>query len=124
MKRGIVFITLLLVVFSMASFGKKLATLPGLFRPYPIAVDDQQLYVCDGVEVRIYSLEDYSLKAKFGKPGEGPQEFMHNPSAPASIMVSAFPEYLLVVMFKIVNTDKLLLQQAQDVLQRLMRSDI
>jgi len=80
----------------MVSHGKKLATLPGLFKPNPIAVDDQQLYICDGVTVHIYSLEDFTRKATFGKPGEGPQEFLHNPSAPASIMIAAFPEYLLV----------------------------
>lgn len=80
----------------MVSHGKKLATLPGLFKPNPIAVDDQQLYICDGVTVHIYSLKDFSLKAKFGKPGEGPQEFLHNPSAPQSIAVYPFPEYLIV----------------------------
>lgn len=34
-----------------------------------------QFYVCDGAVVHIYSLEDFSLKGKFGKAGEGPQEF-------------------------------------------------
>lgn len=96
MKRGIIFITLLLMVFSMVSYGKKLATLPGLFRPYFIVMDDQQLYVCHGVELRIYSLKDFSLKAKFGKPGEGPQEF--KPPAAGAFALTVYPhtDYLLV----------------------------
>ncbi len=95
MKRGIVFVTLLLMVFSMVSYGKKLATLPGLFKPNPMAVDDDRLYICDGIEVRIYSLKDFSLKTKFGKAGDGPQEFRPIPGAP-SLMVYPHTDYLLI----------------------------
>lgn len=76
MKRRFVFI-LLLMLFSVFCFGEKLAGLPELFRPRYLAIDPYapQFYVCEGALVYIYSLEDFSLKGKFGKAGEGPQEF-------------------------------------------------
>ncbi len=77
MKRGFIFI-LLLMVFSVFSFGEKLAVLPELLRPRYLAIDSYapQFYVGDRAVVYIYSLEDFSLKGKFGKAGEGPQEFL------------------------------------------------
>jgi hypothetical protein len=96
MKRGFVFLTLILVVVSTLSFGKKLATLPGLLRPYFIVMDDQQLYVCHGVEVRIYSRKDFSLKGAFGKPGGGPQEFMAVPTGIPALNISLEKDYLLI----------------------------
>lgn len=96
MKRGIVFVTLLLMVFSMMSYGKKLATLPGLLRPYFMVMDDQQLYVCHGIEARIYSLKDFSLKAKFGKPGEGPQEFKPLSGGAQHLEVYPHTDFLIV----------------------------
>lgn len=96
MKRGIIFLTLILTVLSTVSFGKKLTTLPGLLRPYFIVADDQQLYVAHGTEVRIYSLKDFSLKGTFGKPGAGPQEFQPGPGGLQGLFLSPEKDYLLV----------------------------
>lgn len=95
MKRGIIFVTLLLMVFSMVSYGKKLATLPGLFKPYFIIMDNEQLYVCDGAVVSIYSLKDFSLAAKFGKEGEGPEEFKLSASK-NGLFIHPHTDYLLI----------------------------
>ncbi|MCK5055396.1 MAG: hypothetical protein KAT34_01970 [Candidatus Aminicenantes bacterium] len=95
MKRGIIFITLQLMVFSMVSYGKKLATLPGLFKPYFIIMDNEQLYVCDGALVSIYSLKDFSLISRFGKEGEGPEEFKLSPSKDG-LFVHPQTDYLLI----------------------------
>jgi hypothetical protein len=75
MRRRFVFI--LLIMFSVVSFAfaARVASLPDLLTPLYLAVDDQQFYVVDRAVVYIYSLEEFSLKAKFGKAGEGPQEF-------------------------------------------------
>jgi hypothetical protein len=40
--------------------------------------DQDQFYVVDGTSVLIYSLKDFKLIKKFGKTGEGPQEFANN----------------------------------------------
>ena len=41
-----------------------------------ISMDDQQLYLVQGTTVFIYSMKDFKLIKKFGKDGEGPQEFL------------------------------------------------
>ena len=49
--------------------------LPDLFRPELIRVDQNQIYITEGPQVYIYSLDSFKLKGKFGAKGEGPQEF-------------------------------------------------
>ncbi|HLP44553.1 MAG TPA: hypothetical protein VK469_01325 [Candidatus Kapabacteria bacterium] len=75
-KRKLALFTFL-ILFSMACFGEKLATLKELLKPVYLAMDPyiSQFYVTEGASIYIYSLADYNLKAKFGKDGEGPQEF-------------------------------------------------
>lgn len=95
MKRGIIFMTLLIIMFSVVSFGKKLATLPGHARPYGLVMDNTQFYVCDRAEVSIYSRKDFKLKTKFGKEGEGPQEFKL-PANKEGVFVFPQSDYLLI----------------------------
>jgi hypothetical protein len=95
MKRGIIFITSLFIMLSVVSFGKKLATLPGHARPYALVMDDTQFYVCDKAEVSIYSRKDFKLKTKFGKEGEGPQEFKL-PANKEGVFVFPQSDYLLI----------------------------
>jgi hypothetical protein len=38
-------------------------------------VDRHQVFITEDINVYIYSAKDYSLQKKFGKEGEGPQEF-------------------------------------------------
>lgn len=65
----------LLLVFVGNIKAEKIAVLPELMNPTYLALDDQQLYVSDKETIYIYSLKDFKLKNKFGKAGDGPQEF-------------------------------------------------
>ncbi len=58
-----------------AGAAKKAAVLKEIYKPMQIDVDSNHLYVSQLSTVYIYSLEDFQLKNKIGKEGEGPQEF-------------------------------------------------
>lgn len=83
------FILLVLLMVSLAVFAKKLATLPEILRPFHLSVDDQNFYITEYTTIYIFSLKDFTLKKKFGKIGEGPQEFKR-PQAGTGILT--FPQ--------------------------------
>lgn len=56
-------------------FGERLAILTEVNKPNFMLVDDNQIYIGEKFSIYIYSLETYKLKRKFGKQGEGPEEF-------------------------------------------------
>ena len=66
----------------LASFvlAEKVIPLPEVLNPnpafYPLSVNDNNIYITDGLSILIYSQKDFKLKKRFGKQGEGPQEFM------------------------------------------------
>ncbi|MFC2146666.1 hypothetical protein ACFLRT_04815 [Acidobacteriota bacterium] len=53
----------------------KVIPLANLSRPTAVEVSKDNAYIVDGIHVYIYSLTDFKLKKKFGRIGEGPQEF-------------------------------------------------
>jgi hypothetical protein len=57
---------------------KKLAVLPELMKPGVMFIQENELFVLDGVTVYVYSLQDYRLMVKFGKRGHGPGELVPN----------------------------------------------
>lgn len=73
--KKIIFILLVLPVLGGTVFAEKLATLNGIMKPESISIDDRQIYIMENRTIFIYTLQDFKLKKKFGKPGEGPQEF-------------------------------------------------
>ena len=87
MKKFMVIILLILAVLFLAVSGsmplgavpdtiaRKAAVLKEIYKPMQIDVDSNHLYVSQLSTVYIYSLEDFQLKNKFGREGEGPQEF-------------------------------------------------
>lgn len=82
-KTFILSLLLLMVVGPM--WAEKKATLPELMRPDAVIVDNNQLYIVDGIHIYIYSSTDFKLREKAGKEGTGPQEFqkirlLHLPS--------------------------------------------
>ncbi|UCH97426.1 MAG: hypothetical protein JSV88_11390, partial [Candidatus Aminicenantes bacterium] len=85
MKRLLILLVLLML--SPVTFAEKLATLPDIFRPCFLSVDDQQFYVAEGTTVYIFSLQDFALKKKFGKPGQGPQEFAPTPAGTSGLRI-------------------------------------
>jgi len=66
---------LLVILLSFSVFAKKVATFPGVRNPEQLYLDDNRIYFVDDASIYIYSLKDYSIIKKFGKRGEGPQEF-------------------------------------------------
>ncbi len=97
MRKVLIFVLITGLIPSMG-FGKKLATLPELLKPTSLAVDDNQFYIVEGAEVSIYSLEDFKLKSKFGKAGEGPQEFIISPIG-NSLIIFPHQDSLLINSF-------------------------
>jgi hypothetical protein len=88
MLKHIIILILILIVFCFSGFAEKVAVLPELMKPKVMAVDDTQLYVTEEASVYIYSLKVFELVKKFGKAGEGPQEFQVLPQVPLIIDVS------------------------------------
>ncbi|MCP4149927.1 MAG: hypothetical protein GY757_19430 [bacterium] len=80
MKKSI-WILLVMIVLTLFVFGKKVATLDQLVNPAEMASDGERLYITDGATIYIYSTKDYKMIKKFGKEGEGPQEFFLNRAA-------------------------------------------
>jgi len=73
--KKLIFILLVLPILVGTVFAETLATLTGIMKPESISIDDRQIYVMENKKFFIYSLQDFKLKKKFGKEGEGPQEF-------------------------------------------------
>jgi hypothetical protein len=92
MKRIILLIILLLLASLMLT--AKVVVFPDLMKPYQIQVDDHGIYITEGTTIYIYRLKDFSLHKKFGKEGEGPQEFMLPP--PGSVVFTVQNNSLLV----------------------------
>ncbi len=63
--------------------GEKLAALDQLLKPNGLTVGSKYIYILEEPTIYIYSAQDFRLIKKFGKRGEGPQEFM---TAPFGIM--------------------------------------
>jgi hypothetical protein len=95
MKRFIAIIIFLLVINLV--YAKKVGTLTEVINPYAIEVDGGKLFIVEGPVIYIYSLNDLKLEKKFGRRGEGPEEFMITPQINmGNVMLDIYPEYLLV----------------------------
>lgn len=77
MKRICVILTFVIIM--SLTLSAKLVDMPELVKPDGIVSDDKEIVITDGVSILIYSMKDVKLKKKFGKKGEGPQEFMAAP---------------------------------------------
>jgi hypothetical protein len=73
------FILFLLLGFTYA---REVTVLKELSRPDTISMGNERIYITEGTSVFIYSLENHRLIKKFGKKGEGPQEFNVTPMGP------------------------------------------
>ena len=67
----------LLLVFTNYVFAAKTTVVPlsTVLQPHAMSVDKNHLYICENAHVSIYSLKDFQLIKRFGKKGEGPEEF-------------------------------------------------
>jgi hypothetical protein len=76
MKRAILIFTALLWILPVLMPGKKIASFPELLKPQGMVIENDNIYITEETTIYIYSARDFSLIKKFGKPGEGPQEFL------------------------------------------------
>lgn len=86
MRRNI-FISIVIIAFSFNLTGK-VVRLPDLNNPESIVIDDDKAYVVEKTSVYIYSLKDFTLIKKFGKPGAGPGEFKAFPGLELELYVT------------------------------------
>ncbi len=75
MRKVMLMLVLMSMLFTKPVLAVKIVPLPQLLKPNTLVVDDNQIYIADGTSIYIYSLKDFGLKKKFGRDGEGPQEF-------------------------------------------------
>jgi hypothetical protein len=87
MKKTILIAAVLLFTAS-SILGTKIVPLD-LYKPFRIRTDGEKIFIGQGAEIFIYSARDYKLLGKFGKPGEGPQEFKLRPEFSPDIDVHA-----------------------------------
>lgn len=71
--KTLMFISLLILASFV--FAEKIVPLPDLTKAEGIQADGGQIIVTSFPQVFIYNLKDFKLLTKFGKAGEGPQEF-------------------------------------------------
>ncbi|MCP4215475.1 MAG: hypothetical protein GY765_12545, partial [bacterium] len=78
MKKFILFLSMLYVsAFFLTANG---VVFSDLLKPTSLVVADEQIYITDGPSIYIHSAKDFKLINKFGKVGEGPQEFKVHPA--------------------------------------------
>jgi hypothetical protein len=94
-----IFITLSML-FTGFVLAVEVAPLPDLINPDGIQADRHQLYITEQHSIYIYSLKDSRLIKKFGKSGEGPQEFKVSRFSAGRIYIHLEPEVLLVNSLK------------------------
>ncbi len=95
-KSFLLILLLLLLLFAGCVHAQKIVPLPGLGKPDSITIDDQRLYITDQGTIALYSLEDFKLKKKFGRRGEGPGEFKILPFDRICLRISLSQDTILV----------------------------
>jgi hypothetical protein len=78
MKNFLILIFLITLMVPVC-FAKEV-TIPDIYKPESITVNENYIYITQDIEVFIYSKKDMKLIKKFGQAGEGPQEFKKIPS--------------------------------------------
>lgn len=79
MLRRIGLIFILVLTFRLMGAETTVTPLPDINKPDSVYLDKKQMYVTEDTSIYIYSLNNLKLIKKFGKRGEGPQEFMLDP---------------------------------------------
>lgn len=87
MRKYMLILLLIVLVLADFVFAEKIVGIEKILKPNIMVVDDTQLYLTEGASIYIYSLKDFKLKKKFGKAGQGPQEFLVLPESPLIIHV-------------------------------------
>lgn len=100
MKKLLLFVMILIIHVwastGLAAAGKKTIPMPDLVNPEVLMMDENQMYVVEGTTIYIYDAENFSLKKKFGKRGEGPQEFFVNPQSGSPMGLDVQSDRLII----------------------------
>lgn len=72
-KLNLFFVVLLLLVQWLPA--GKIVPLPDIYNPRYIFASQDYFYIVEGITIHVYSSKDFKHLKKFGKEGEGPQEF-------------------------------------------------
>ena len=91
------FLLVLLIMIVNFTYGEKLGTLTDVINPYMLKVDNGNLYVIEGPVIYIYDLKNFKLKNKFGKKGDGPEEFRVVPTTNGgNVNIGIYSKFVLV----------------------------
>ena len=74
MKNLIILISVILIITTIC-FSQKTVELDNIMKPDSIFIENKFVYVTEGAVINVYSLKDLKFIRKFGKLGEGPEEF-------------------------------------------------
>lgn len=84
----------LVMVLTNFVYAAKVARLSEINAPETITVDKNQFFITEEASIYIYSLDNFKVRKKFGKRGEGPQEFLVSPDA-GGLQINVQPDYIL-----------------------------
>jgi hypothetical protein len=91
------FKTMSITIFFLSSFifGAKIVPLDEVEYPKSMIVEGGRVYLAEVEHIYIYSSTNFKLLKKFGKQGEGPEEFKIFPQG-FGLRIAVHPDYLLV----------------------------
>lgn len=69
------FLLLFLCMVGSMILAEKVIEFPDLMKPRIMKIDEDEMFIAEGFNVKVYSLKSGKMKFKFGKQGEGPGEF-------------------------------------------------
>jgi hypothetical protein len=78
MKKFLILFFLISLIVPVYSAGE--VAIPDIYKPDSITVNENYIYITQGVEVFIHSKKEMKLIKKFGQAGEGPREFKKSPT--------------------------------------------
>jgi len=61
-------------------YPEKVAIITDVLKPTSLTIDEQYIYINENSTIYIYSAENYKFLNKFGREGEGPEEFKGPPT--------------------------------------------
>ncbi len=94
--RKYLFIILIILSLSGLIAESNLFLMEDLNKPESILVDESQIYVTENSSIYIYSKKDFKLVKKFGKSGEGPQEFKINKREASDLFLDVSTKNIII----------------------------
>ncbi len=88
---SVLFILLFFLAISLSFSGKDSIELSEITSPDGLFINNKYVYISQGTDIFQYSKNDFKLKKKFGRKGEGPGEFKGRVD-----YINILPENLLI----------------------------